>query len=122
MTNQPRDKNGRFVGKKEKMNSWHGVMLIITICILVGLTSYGSYHNGYREGFTDKQPAIYQTGFDAGMTQQKNIDELGKNWTHCGFVRNNNWSFDNIYYKNDNPNWIRIVNGDYSTRLEWGRS
>ena len=120
MTKQPRDKNGRFVRKKEKAYlSFYGAGLIFVL-VMAGfaigfITGDAMGHNhGYQTGLSDNQPTIYQNGFDAGATQQKNINELARNWTKCP------WTYDgDTYCKNDNPDRVRIINSDYSTDFEY---
>ena len=118
MTKQPRDKNGRFVGKENGVD-WFGAIAwaIITFIILFAVVwaYHDGYTSGYQTGLSENQPTIYQNGFDDGATQQKNIDELARNWTACSW-----WTRDDsVYCRNDNPDRVRTINSDYSIDFEY---
>ena len=84
MSEQLRDGKGRFVKKEKKWgDGYKDIMLIITICILVGITGYTSYDSGYRAGLADNQEVIRAQGFAEGMTVADNQNELTKEWMPC---------------------------------------
>jgi hypothetical protein len=119
--NQPGDEKRRFIKTPQRGD----LVLILIVCVILASFAYFGHRSGYEQGYSaghadgivENQPTIYQNGMTAGMEKWKNIDEIARNWTRC------TWSWrSNTYCKNEDPDIVRVIKGDYSTSFEYRSS